>query len=113
MSWHSYWPHNAGAESVCRVAGLRWFLQLVGDILQILADRPQDIRADVAAQDDLTLRRDAIKAGQRRDHVPCCLKAPGCPSRQQVGPQGVQLGLVVEADVEPLAHLTSGRMTNL
>jgi hypothetical protein len=32
MSWHCYWPHRAGAESVCRVAGLRWFLQLVGDI---------------------------------------------------------------------------------
>jgi hypothetical protein len=39
MSWQSYWPHSAGAESVCRVARLRWFLQLVGDILQILADR--------------------------------------------------------------------------
>jgi hypothetical protein len=42
-----------GAGSVRRVAKLRRCFQLVRDIDQILTERPQDIRADVAAQDHL------------------------------------------------------------
>jgi hypothetical protein len=45
------------ARSVRRVARLRRCGDVVGDVLQMLAERPQHIRADVAAQDDLAVRR--------------------------------------------------------
>jgi hypothetical protein len=42
---------------VCRVAQPRWRCQLVGDVLQVLTKRSKSIRADVAPQDDLAIRR--------------------------------------------------------
>jgi len=42
---------------VCRVTRLRRRVQFVGYVDEVLAKRPQHIGADVAAQDDLAVRR--------------------------------------------------------
>jgi len=41
-----------------RVARLWLCIQLVGDVLQVLTERAQDIGTDVAPQDDPAVRRD-------------------------------------------------------
>jgi hypothetical protein len=45
--------------SLSGVVGLRRRFQLIGNVYQILGERPQGIRADVAAQRDLAIRRDS------------------------------------------------------
>ena len=45
------------AWSVRRVAPFRQRLKLVGDVLQILSQRPQHVGANVAAQDNFAVRR--------------------------------------------------------